>query len=477
MSGPVRAALLTWLAVAALALGACAADPDFAVRDLRKVAPCGEADCPSDCSKLRGPNCDIRNNACQRRVFRAAECVWGFDGELPPVQVIDEDELLEVYFGEPGEPNPLEGVWDRALQLLHLQDASVGGLEANQRSVQESVAAFYFGSTDEVFVVDRGMPLDDDWSLIVLAHEFIHALQFRQDAKLAEDRVALAYDLDRSAAFRMAVEGDATVHEDLAWSLLTGVSLSVEGQADHLRARLSYAQQQVFEADSPFVVLNSLAYPVGGIRLWDRWVAGESATLATRDELPKHVVQWMRPPGEAPMHTPLRCDTPDAPPGGYLDFSVSELGADVLFAFWASLRPADDADPVLDLQPTWLDAARQRRSRIRIFATDSLEVAVAWRIGFESESMARRFADEAQGQGTWRVDRDGDEVVLRLIDGLDDPAVLANDWPLSCPDWLPLDRRVQRLDEFEALSSRRKSGRRGSFQEPPVFGPDPRCVH
>lgn len=166
-----------------------------------------------DCDQLE--SCDIRERSCQERVAKVVACLRGSRSVMPRVAVVDADDFIDERVSDADE-TPLDDdqrAHYRALHLFRLMPADLRAGELAQDEWAE-VAAFFDSDTHRVTVLDRGYELDGAGSVLLLAHELVHAQQSRE----TDDAFYPAADDTRDAgwAANAMIEGEATLYQDLA---------------------------------------------------------------------------------------------------------------------------------------------------------------------------------------------------------------------------------------------------------------------
>jgi hypothetical protein len=238
------------------------------------IAAASLVGCKDDaCPKLEV--CDVGEAACQRAVMRAVACIRGGSTELPPVSVVDEQQLLNMY-EERGSMDEEAEVgysrWNRGLALFGLAPTEYDLGRAREDSVGET-AAVYFSDTKQIVLVDRGDSLRSPRAIEVLAHEFVHALQDAEhDLHGLHER--WAEDFDSALALDALIEGEA-VH----YQLLTALALAGRSPRE-LRWEQYYESWQGetlrdAEHDEAPVALADMRFPYafGGSFVAQHWLA------------------------------------------------------------------------------------------------------------------------------------------------------------------------------------------------------------
>ena len=381
------------------------------------------------CAEEVGPEpglyerCDIRDPACQERVFEGIQLERGVVmGGLPPIRVIDRATLraeLEEQASESSVPVPH---LDAAYRLLALVPEDRTSAMASIDEQVARVAAFYRREQRDVTIVDRGAPMDLADDMAILAHELVH---FIQDELYG---IAAFYDLaesrDESFARVAVVEGDASYHE-IAYALrIAEVDPRSVRWTDFYDDWLSRTLRSVRESDAPIHASRSLAYVTG-------------ANLLTRRRQdrgdPEAGQLWALPPrtsrellfdresgrGSAAAATGVSCPGSPAPPVETMALEhVITMGA---IGVLAVLSTTDrDEDEI------WRLARTVAGDRLSIYGDeDGATTALLWRIRLDSEDDARATHVALTTSPAWGavvIDRAGDEVVLA---GATEPALVS----------------------------------------------------
>src|SRR5688572_5847029 len=214
MGGPVKYQLLLGCSLL-FALGACGTDDDTVEASLgeppRFPVP--------GCEHLDHAPCDTVATDCQNRVLLLAACLRGDDpGTLPVITVVNEQQYAERLtlfqrVSALATRSIIEPIhYERALELLGLIEPAALAPDAVVTRRVERVWGTYDSETDQILVIDHGVPADDPASNQILLHEFIHALQDRRvdlDGYYEEHLVGY----DSSLALSAVIEGEARLHE------------------------------------------------------------------------------------------------------------------------------------------------------------------------------------------------------------------------------------------------------------------------
>ena len=452
----MSARYLTIVALTAGLLTACADE------EKTSLGACDRERCSSACRELAGPDCDVREPGCQRRIFEATQCVRGSEGELPTIRLITEDQYRAEHAEDAGSPEPLladGGVPDGGLSA----DAGVDGGPSSSRAtpylrglellglahIDEAddelpelvnVAAYYSGEERRVTLLDRGEPQDSVSAQTTLAHELVHSLQDQQ-LGLSDVRRSTGRSTDASLALGCLIEGEAVLYEELAWMLLNGWPVDIDYWDRDLEWQIKFARDRVPSSPSAYENLWLLRYGIGARFLLDAWLDGGNAAVRRLfDTPPTSSVYWMLGYAESqtriePLSLGLACTTPRAP-SGFTPSHWDTLGAFSLYAILS--RSADRSEPVPNSQAFQL-ARSWRQDHLQIFESEADEVAVSWRVRFSDAEAAKEVARllSASMRSDLKVVRHGDELEVY---GTDRPSGVIKGFRGTDPDDCPLPK-------------------------------------
>jgi hypothetical protein len=163
------------------------------------------------------PSCDVRDKSCRRDVMAATACLRGEQ----PREVRTRVVRVEDYVGEQEVDQD---------QVEHFEAVAGGwallGLQREQgyadvlAAFYDTVGAFYDTHSDTVTILHRGSPLDSDWMVALLVHEFSHALQ--HDAVDDDGPPVVMWTTDARLGRSAIFEGDATRTTDQALMRMFG---------------------------------------------------------------------------------------------------------------------------------------------------------------------------------------------------------------------------------------------------------------
>jgi hypothetical protein len=281
--------------------------------------------------------CDLLQESCRGAIAHATQKLRGGAGTLPPIQVRSEDEVVADSTSQTTQAQRDQFARENA--LLALFDLSTPGLTlaAQTQNHFDGVAAFYSPSTKTVTVIDRGQPLDDEQSVVILAHELVHALQ-DQDGFLGRSTATS----DAELAYSSVIEGEATVYQDLASFDIFGWQdrdIDWSGSFTHYQgvedADAINSATPAYDASLDFV------YPYGGAYVLERYRhGGQEAISAIYDAVPPSTFEVVNGFAVTPTTATI------AAPAGYTIANSDSLGW-WLFNVWCARQGVDGCSDML----------------------------------------------------------------------------------------------------------------------------------
>ena len=178
---------------------------------------CGEGDAPTRVviTVDNLVSCDIASSACQQGIYDSVAATLGAEEfSMPPVRTISVDQHAgEVRAGLDLNDLTGEDPQSRGLRLMGFLPPAADSLtEAQAEYFIEAIAAYYSRGSRSITVVDR--EYDSPNGQVILAHEFIHAIQ---DNQFDLDSVSRdANTEDGVIGVRSVIEGDA-MYSSFAW--------------------------------------------------------------------------------------------------------------------------------------------------------------------------------------------------------------------------------------------------------------------
>lgn len=388
--------------------------------------------------------CDITQSDCQQDIYYADLRLRGdgydpFAG-IPPIRTISEDQFraeLQDDAAKAAQASPPEPWWDATPVLLGLLPSTGDTQGASIDNQVQNTAAFYSPDTRDVTVIAHpATPVDPSvpdprplFNMETLAHELVHALQDRE--------INLHFtpkSTDEYFAVRALIEGDASLYDFLFTQeipLPPGLHFTY---TDPL-ASFSHERQDGLSDDPsltdnfasrgpPFLAVNWLVYPLGGVWLADQWDRGGNAAVRhAYGKAPQRSLDYLLGPGvTAPASKSIRC-LPTVP-ADFLrsdgnPYGLDSYGAVYFIAYLMAWHvPGSDS---LSNALLW------RYDWIFVYYNQSTQkTAVTWRIELDSALPASVLATLTAAAGP-RVVQNGTTL---LITTSDDPAFLAtwNPW-------------------------------------------------
>jgi len=330
--------------------------------------------------------CDVTAAGCQQLIFQATACERKQeDAVAPVVRVISVSQFVDEMNAAAMAPTEDQVAWETAMQMLALLPAGTSLTTALTEASVDNVAAYYDPETQRVSIIDRnepGEPLDD---LLVLSHEFAHALQ-DQEVNINAYRDERTTSLDSFVSLTSLIEGEATV-----------LGIAVTGRAQggappqlNWSAGISAMWTGIFESiqasTAPFITaIQSLPYPLGTEYLYPRWLdGGQASTDAVYAEPPLKVLDWEARLTAGSLAQPLDC-YPTTAPAGYAALGHDSLGLTGVLGIWMASGQVS--------QSAWYNSMGWRGDSLVVYrSTTGAEVAVAWRTRWETNDDARQMA-------------------------------------------------------------------------------------
>jgi hypothetical protein len=365
-----------------------------------------------DCEALE--SCDIRQRGCQDRVAKIVACLRGARAVTPKVDVVDAERFIDRQASDAEDAAFSDDLRDhyRALHLLRLMPADVQPGEL-ARDEWDDVAAFFDSDTHRVTVLDRGSALDSSGSMVVLAHELVHAAQARE----TDDEFYPAADDSRDAALAATaiIEGEATLYQDLADAYAYGFE---PDELDWNRIFRTFeidswlyasGERAIYErADSSF------SYAFGGAYLSKAYrKGGNAAVRKAKRDVPASTRELSAGyPRDAEQFAVEPLDEIAIPvlPESFAYLSSERAGA---YLFESLLARAEGRLRALpDLVGTGVTG-----DSLSTFRVQPDQVAVFWRVRFESAEQAMSIASRLEPDPAWVVKRDDRDVTLAAVSG------------------------------------------------------------
>lgn len=190
------------------------------------------------CTLAAPRSCEIRDVACQTRLFELATCVAARRAQRPALAFVAASSLGADRQRERARRPAL----DFALEHLGLAEPSVA---EPGRDAGPTFTAFYTATERRILVATSGaVPTNSEVASSVLVHEYVHALQ-DADGTLAElFRRRDEQSFDAELAAMAAVEGEASFYEE-AVRAARGQRRIPEALATRFSAAVRYADEHI----------------------------------------------------------------------------------------------------------------------------------------------------------------------------------------------------------------------------------------
>ena len=386
-------------------------------------AGCGDDPAPSrgavhlqpvpGCESIDPTPCDVFATDCETKLMNLAACMRGSAPQpLPTITRMTEAEyaqwLTAQIAAEPPPPNLSH--YEYALVMMRLvvagafQPSSMAAAQASQ------VWGVYRHDEDDILLIERDRPGDDIDVNSVLLHEFVHALQDRdQDLTIWYDAHTSSYDDTLSAM--SVVEGEARLHQERFGESLLGLDPNAVDLARHFDNAVRLAEDWVRMQPSPYTASYSgFPYEFGARRLLPRFAQQGPQAIADSFAAPPAGTRILLDPASSdsvPAWTAPAAPTPTA------DWTLTQaatLGAWGVFMLLAQDAIAGDAD---------VQARSWRGDRLWVYGGSGATVSatatvVVWRIAFADSAMAASVAQRLSARFTTQAS--GNEVTIAGTD-------------------------------------------------------------
>jgi len=360
------------------------------------------------CEAIDPAPCDVLSTDCQTRLLALAACLRGSSpGDLPPVSRMTEAEFAQLLMAEllAEEPPPNLKQLEAGLAMLGLVAPGAFAPSTMATAQASRVAGFYRDDVNDIVLIDRGAPVDDINVNGTLLHEFVHALQDReQDLPIWFDAHTDTYD-DTLAAMSV-VEGEARLHQTRFSVSQLGLDPLAVDWTKHFDRTVSFTEQWVREQPSPYLAsYSAFPYEYGARLLFPRFTArGPQAVMDLFATPPAGTRALLAPQDDAVLPAWPRPSAPTPPAEWALTHQMT-LGAWTTLLFLA--RVGSFADP----QPL---ALAWRGDRLWIYRGVSATEATTtvWRIAFADDATALMVAQGLTPR--FNVQQLGREVIIAV---------------------------------------------------------------
>jgi hypothetical protein len=341
------------------------------------------------CERIDHRPCDVRDAACQTRLFALAGCLRGEDpGSLPPIAVMSEADFAALLTSQAAmrTPSPHRATWDWALSALELiQPGDLGTDAMIAQSVKFLWGIYRFDSKD-IVIVDHGAAFDSESASPVLVHELIHALQDRE-VDLTQFENTFAKSDDSSLATRSMFEGEARMHETRYYASILGLDPAEIDWMRRFETSLGLDETYLLMQPSPYTATSTrFPYEWGARYVYYRWVQGGMSgvhDLYVAPPVTTRVLMASVDMDVAPEPEPMRPTRP-AGPAGWTAVDDGVLGAWGLFLALSEAAPGGSVAEAQSLALAW------RADSIAIYEGTSAGAgtAFAWRIDVGDPTLA-----------------------------------------------------------------------------------------
>ncbi len=353
--------------------------------------------------------CDIRTAPCQEATALATACLRGVAALRVPVTVVGRATVRREAEEEAARSSSPE---ERArfarrsagLGLLGLAPADLSP-EAAARRTADWIGAWYSPQEKAITVVDDGEPRRSPYAVALLVHEYVHALQDR-DQGFAELDGTFGRDFDGALASGAVIEGEATFVQDLALLGLFDVDEREVSWPQIFRGWQTRSRAAALTSPVPVLLAPAhFRYPFGTALVERRFrEAGWAGVEALRRDPPRATRQVLLGQGG-----PFEADdvqdraVPDLPArftlverdrlGGWIfDLFLRRLGLD---------RQAEAALPAL------------RGDSLAILEdAETRATALTWRLRFEDDRTPALLEGALPRTRPWRAWSEGRDLVL-----------------------------------------------------------------
>jgi hypothetical protein len=375
------------------------------------------------CESIDPTPCDVFDTACETRLMDLAACLRGSAAQpLPPVSRMTEAEYAQWLTDQIAAEKPPPNVnnVEAAFVMLGLvvqgafQPSSMAMVDASQ------VWGVYRSDTDDVLLIDHGVPGDAAQVNAVLLHEFVHALQDHdQDLPTWFDAHADTYDA--TLATKSVVEGEARFHEDRFAVSLLGLDPATVDLAKHFDNAILHDEEWMRMQPSPYLAsFYALPYDFGARRLLPRFTQNGPQAIADLFATPTADTRVLLDPTNDAVIPAWAAPSAPTPPAEWTLVEESTLGAWMVDLVLGEDGLTADAD---------VQARGWRGDRFWIYAgtgASATATAMVWRIAFADEATALLAATRLSLK--FVTQRFGAEVVIAAAD----PRTLL-DWAFVAP--------------------------------------------
>lgn len=346
---------------------------------------CGDDAPPAPVAFQDVARCDITQSACQTAVYGSvAEMLEAEGYPMPAIRTISVDQHAdEVRSGLEVEDLTGEDASTRGLRLLGFIPEASDSLTAAQADYWiTQVAAYYSRNGRAITIIDRDYELGS--AQVILAHEFIHAIQ---DSEFNLSTVGSGAETeDDVIGVRSVVEGDA-VFSSLQWYYeVARIDVSPSEWEDIFVASTSQLRELTVDPEIALIATAS-SFPYSyGFELMARasLAEGLSARANAFGAPPSSAVEVMAGYGAPGPSLSIPEVAHPAPLGGQAPEVRNRYGAWYVYGFLRR-QGVEDAG-------AWAAALSWVGDELA-FYDDGTEVVAVWRVRFDDSSHTELLAD------------------------------------------------------------------------------------
>lgn len=361
------------------------------------------------CEAIDPAPCDVFDTGCQTRLLELAACMRGSaPGALPPVSRMTEAEYTRYLTTELAaeETDPDLDHFELGIGMLEL--VAPGAFTPSSMAAAQAarVRGFYRHDSDDIVLIDHGTTADDIQVNGVMLHEFVHALQDRdQDLTAWFKQHGDSYD--SALAARSVVEGEARFHQERFGVSLLGLDPADTDLTLHFDRTATLAEEWLRAQPSPYLASFSVfPYEFGARLIHPRFAARGNAIVGELFAAPpadtRTVMDYQndatglaRPTLAAPV-----------PPAEWALTHETTLGAWLTSVFLT-------LDAVVGNPQSY--ALRWRADRVWIYGSvtpASTGTTVVWKIAFADDDTALSVAAYLELRFRYVIERSGSEVTI-----------------------------------------------------------------
>jgi len=423
------------------------------------IGGCGDSSAPAPVSVADVVRCDIATEPCQRGIYTSVAETLEADGFIMPnIRTISVDQhAQEVRNGLDLNDLTGEDPQSRGLRLMGFLPPATDSLaEAQAEYFITQVAAYYSRGSRSITVIDRDY--EPGSAQLILAHEFIHAIQDNQFNLNTVTSGANTEDAVIGA--RSVIEGDA-MYSSFAWfyGVTGGAPTEAEWEAE-LMERTARLRERVADPTIALIdTASSFPYSFGFEYVTNLSLAGglpaRSAAFGSPPATTAEVLAGQAPPG---VLLDIPGPTHPAPLDGNILQIENRFGAWYVYGFLLRQGMSDEE--------AWETAERWLGDELAIYQGGD-EVVAVWRVRFDDVERAVALSDQVNASEV--------DAVRSAVTFGDDAFVFAAETSETLLAWAD-----QPLDQMTAsIVSKAAKARGGAVSvgtcllphDPALFGP------